>query len=182
MAGQRERRRLAPYVLLVVSFVMAFATLTVPALAAGDDGGAKSEGATEQEQPTIFDELIVPRNDLSEGGELYRSGCAACHAATGIGGALSFRDNAPPLDSYTALEVAAAIRGGPGEMPFFGPKTLNDEELEQIVTYVLYLQQPDDLGGAPIGRVGPVMEGLVAWLVGMSALILGLMWIGDRRA
>ncbi len=182
MAGRRDLRRLAPYVLVALSFVTAFAVLTVPALATGDEEGTRGQANVGQVQANAANEQIVPRNDLSEGGELYRSGCAACHAATGIGGALSFRDNAPPLNSYTALEVAAAIRGGPGEMPFFGPNTLNDEELEQIVTYVLYLQQPDDLGGAPIGRVGPVMEGLIAWLVGMSALILGLMWIGDRRA
>ncbi len=125
---------------------------------------------------------IIPQNDLSRGGEIYRAECAACHAATAIGGALSFRDNAPPLRDFSAIRIAAAIRGGPGEMPSFGPETISDEELEQLVTYTLYLQDPEDPGGAPIGRVGPVMEGLITWFVAMTAIILGLMWIGERRA
>ncbi len=127
-------------------------------------------------------EPVVPQNDLSRGGEIYRAECAACHAATGIGGALSFRDNAPPLGEFSAIRIAAAVRGGPGEMPSFGPETISDEELEQLVTYTLYLQDPEDPGGAPIGRVGPVMEGLITWFVAMTAIILGLMWIGERHA
>ncbi len=178
MSAQGDRHRPTRYVtalmLLVVMFLVA-----VPALAT--EGNTESDG-DESTEPEPFEEPIVPRNGLSIGGELYRSECSACHAATGLGGALSFRGNVPPLTDFTALEIAAAIRGGPGEMPFFGPQSITDEELEQIVTYTLYLQNPDDPGGAPIGRVGPVVEGFVAWAVGMSAIVLGLMWIGDRRA
>ncbi|MCL1600524.1 MAG: cytochrome c [Actinomycetia bacterium] len=177
MQGIRFRRRhisrAGVSLLVVVLLFVAF-----PSLATDEDA---PEQGTDAEESEHF-EPIVPRNDLSIGGELYRSECSACHAATGIGGTLSFRDNAPPLKGFSALELAAAIRGGPGEMPFFGPDSISDKELEQIVTYSLYLQNPEDLGGAPIGRVGPVMEGLVAWAVGMSAIVLGLMWIGDRRA
>jgi len=177
MPGTRDRRRRIPRLALPL-LVTTFLFVAFPVFATDEGGPAQS---TNTEEPERF-EPIVPRNDLSIGGELYRSECSACHAATGIGGALSFRGNAPSLESFSALEIAASIRGGPGEMPFFGPASINDEELEQIVTYTLYLQNPDDIGGAPIGRVGPVMEGLVAWAVGMSAIVLGLMWIGDRRA
>ncbi len=178
MPGIRDRLRRALRVALPL-LIAAFLFSAFPAF-------ATDEGVPEQISDTgdagHLEEPIVPRNDLSIGGELYRSECSACHAATAIGGALSFRGNAPPLKEFTALEIAAAIRGGPGEMPFFGPARITDEELSQIVTYTLYLKNPDDLGGAPIGRVGPVMEGFVAWAVGMSAIVLGLMWIGDRRA
>ena len=177
MPQPRVRRhgvqRVAAALIAATFFFVAF-----PAFAA--DESVPDEGSDAEELDHF--EPIVPRNDLSIGGELYRSECSACHAATGIGGALSFRDNAPPLAGFSALEIAAAVRGGPGEMPFFGPDRITDTELEQIVTYSLYLQNPEDLGGAPIGRVGPVMEGFVAWAVGMSAIALGLMWIGDRRA
>ncbi len=178
MSGTRDRRRRAGGAALAV-LIAAFLLFAGPALATEDD--APSDGETSVE-PELFEEPIVPRNDLSIGGELYRSECSACHAATGLGGALSFRGNVPPLMDFSPLEIAAAIRGGPGEMPFFGPDSISDEELEQIVTYTLYLQNPDDPGGAPIGRVGPVVEGFVAWAVGMTAIVLGLMWIGDRRA
>ncbi len=176
MAGQRDRPRRSSCVARLI-LTTGFLIIASPAMATNT--GAVGESAeTGGEEAT---ELIVPRNDLSIGGELYRSECAACHGATAIGGALSFRDNAPSLKGFTALEIAAAIRSGPGEMSSFGPNTISDEQLQQIVTYSLYLQAPDDPGGAPIGRVGPVMEGFVA-LAALGAIILGLMWIGDRRA
>ena len=182
MARQRDRRRrisLAVFPLLVTAFLF----VSLPAFAANEDAQGQDPETVEPGPVDVgIEEPIVPSNDLSNGGELYRSECAACHAATGIGGALSFLNNAPPLKGYTALEIAAAMRGGPGEMPFFGPDTINDEELQQIVTYTLFLRAPDDRGGAPIARVGPVMEGLVTLGAAMSAIILGLMWIGERRA
>jgi len=182
MGHRRDRRHHISNIALLL-LVAAFLLVALPALS------TKAEAASHSTETGIpgpvevgVDEPIVPRNDLSNGGELYRSECAACHAATAIGGALSFRDNVPSLKNFTPLQVAAAIRSGPGEMPFFGPDSISDEQLQQIVTYVLYLQTPDDLGGAPITRVGPVMEGLVAWAGAMSAIVIGLMWIGDRRA
>jgi len=178
MSGTHDHRRRTWGVALLM-LTAAFLMLAGPAFATEGDAPGDGESSVE---PEPFEEPIVPRNDLSIGGELYRSECAACHAATGLGGALSFRGNVPPITDYSALEIAAAVRGGPGEMPFFGPRSISDEELEQIVTYTLYLQNPDDPGGAPIGRVGPVVEGFVAWAVGMSAIVIGLMWIGDRRA
>lgn len=182
MARQRDRRcrsSLAVFPLLVSAFLF----VSFPVLAANEDAQGEDTETVESGPVEVgVEEPIVPRNDLSDGGELYRSECAACHGATGIGGALSFLNNAPPLEGFTALEIAAAIRGGPGEMPFFGPDTISDEELQQIVTYTLFLRAPDDRGGAPIARVGPVMEGLVTLGAAMGAIILGLMWIGERRA
>lgn len=178
MPGVSIRRRHVGR-LVVPLLAIVFFLVALPGLATGED---VSSQVSETGEAELFKEPIVPRNDLSIGGELYRSECSACHAATGIGGALSFRGNAPPIKGFSALEIAAALRGGPGEMPFFGPQRITDEELSQIVTYTLYLQNPDDLGGAPIGRVGPVMEGFVAWAFGLTAIVLGLMWIGERRA
>src|SRR6266540_4878075 len=59
--------------------------------------------------------------DLAAGGELYRSNCQACHSASGAGGALSYGEAAPALDKSEPLQVGAAIRSGPGQMPVFGP-------------------------------------------------------------
>ena len=48
--------------------------------------------------------------------------------------------------------------------------------------YVLYLQHPEDRGGASLARIGPVAEGFVAWFVGLLVLILFIAWIGERTA
>jgi ubiquinol-cytochrome c reductase cytochrome c subunit len=119
--------------------------------------------------------------DVARGGVLFREHCQACHSAAGAGGALSYGRAAPPLAPATIEQTAAAIRTGPGEMPTFGPDVIDDDELNEIVRYVLYLRDPEDPGGFPIGRVGPIPEGFVAWLLGMGTFLVLVAWIGTRN-
>ncbi|MGH9245663.1 MAG: cytochrome bc1 complex diheme cytochrome c subunit [Acidimicrobiales bacterium] len=121
----------------------------------------------------------IAQDDLAEGGELFRANCAPCHSAAGVGGALSYGRAAPALTESEPLQVAAAMRSGPGEMPVFGEE-FTDADVDAIVAYVQYLRGPEDPGGVPIGRVGPIPEGFVAWALGMGLLLLAVGWIGTR--
>lgn len=126
--------------------------------------------------------LDVAHAGLVEGGELFRSNCAACHGAVGIGGALASGRRAPPLRPATAVQVAEAIRIGPGAMPSFGPETFTDDQVAAIVRYVEQLvDHPDDRGGSGLGHTGPIPEGFVGWLVGLGALLVACYWIGERE-
>ena len=132
--------------------------------------------------------------DIALGVELYQENCAACHSTSGIGGALASgrtdelsevqveqpANVAPGLADSSPTEIAEAILVGPGTMPVFGPETFTSEELDSIVRYVVYLQDPDNRGGAGIGGVGPVAEGAVGWLLGLGALLLLIRWLGTR--
>jgi len=118
--------------------------------------------------------------DLAEGGRIYRANCQACHSASGSGGALSYGRAAPALQPATDEQVAAAVRVGPGQMPVFGDDAIDDDELDDLVRYVGFLRTPEDPGGLPIGRTGPIPEGFVAWLVGIPAFLLLAVWIGTR--
>lgn len=118
--------------------------------------------------------------DLAAGGDIYRANCQPCHSASGSGGALSYGRAAPRLAPAEASEVAAAVRAGPGQMPVFGNEVISPDELDDLVSYVEYLDSPEDPGGVPIGRTGPIPEGFVAWLVGMVALLLLVSWIGTH--
>ena len=118
----------------------------------------------------------IPRIDpaagnLSTGGTLFLQNCAACHSATGVGGALSYGHDAPSLSAATATQIAEAVRTGPGQMPVFGPDTLSHRQLTSIVRYVRYLRDPADPGGFSLGRVGPITEGMVALLLGLPVLL-----------
>lgn len=77
-------------------------------------------------------------------------------------------------------ETAAAVRAGPGEMPVFGAGEIPDDELDDLVAYVQYLRDPEDPGGLPLGRIGPVPEGFVAWTVGVTLMLGCVFWIGTR--
>jgi ubiquinol-cytochrome c reductase cytochrome c subunit len=116
--------------------------------------------------------------DLAAGGEIFRANCAPCHSASGAGGALSYGEAAPHLGEATALQVGAAVRSGPGQMPVFGRDVIDDRQLDQVAAYVKYLRHPDDRGGVPIGRTGPVPEGFVALTLGLGALVAFVAWIG----
>jgi len=118
--------------------------------------------------------------NISVGESLFSEDCAACHTITGAGDALANNVYAPPLSSVTATEVAEAVRTGPGNMPRFGPGTLSNQEVDDIVRYVLYTQHPEDRGGIALGHVGPVAEGFVAILIGLGSLMVAGYWIGGR--
>lgn len=126
-------------------------------------------------------EVDVAAGDLAEGGVLYRANCQACHAAAGVGGALSYGRAAPNIHPAEELEIAAAVRVGPGQMPGYDRSVFDDEELDSLVRYVQYLDQPADPGGVSLGRVGPIPEGFVTWVVGLGALIGAIVWIGKLR-
>lgn len=131
------------------------------------------------EQGPAIPVVDIPAGDLAHGGELFRAQCAACHAWGGDGGAL-LHVNAPSLHRATGVQVAEAVRTGPGEMPAFGEAALSGHDLDSVAAYVRYLDKPRDPGGQPLWHVGPVAEGAVAWLVGMVILLAVCRWIGDR--
>lgn len=138
--------------------------------------------------------LSLQDADLARGGELYQENCAACHSTTGIGGALTEgtrvtsepgpgrrRIVIPPVTDASAVQVAEAVRVGPGTMPVFGNETFDRDDLEAIVAYVEYLKDPDDRGGASVGRIGPVAEGAIGWILGLGVLLIFIRWIGTKR-
>jgi ubiquinol-cytochrome c reductase cytochrome c subunit len=118
--------------------------------------------------------------DLARGGELYRVNCAACHNWDGKGGALVGRDNAPPLRPVPDLQVAEAVRIGPGTMPDFTEAQLDDQELGDVVAYVDYLRTPQDAGGYGLAHWGPSTE-TVAGFVALGLLVSVTAWLGERR-
>ncbi len=117
---------------------------------------------------------------LSRGGELYLLNCAACHNAAAIGGALSFGSYAPALHKASPIQIAEAPRIGPANMPVFGNQALSNDQLNDVVRYVRYLQHPDDAGGNPLGHLGPVTEGLIGLLFGLGTLMAYVGWLGTR--
>jgi ubiquinol-cytochrome c reductase cytochrome c subunit len=118
---------------------------------------------------------------LSEGFELFTEHCAGCHQVVGEGGVVTGA-KAPPLDRATATQIAEAVRIGPYVMPKFSERDISDEQLNSIVRYVLYAQNPRDEGGWGINHLGPFPEGMVTWLIAIVVLVATCMVIGKRMA
>lgn len=118
--------------------------------------------------------------ELSEGLEIFTSNCAACHGPTAAGIAVGQEDVSSTLDVATPLEIAEAIRVGPGVMPVFGEDAIPQEELEAVTAWVMDLRERAAPGGAQVGRSGPVWEGLLAWVVGLGSLAIVMYVLGHK--
>jgi ubiquinol-cytochrome c reductase cytochrome c subunit len=122
-------------------------------------------------------EVDLERARIEAGQELYLANCAPCHGSAAVGGALSYGRHAPSLQATPPVQVAEAVRTGPGQMPRFGPDVLSDGQVNAIVKYVQYLHEPESPGGLSLGYTGPVAEGFVALLLALGGLLLTARWI-----
>ena len=118
--------------------------------------------------------------DLAQGGELFRLNCASCHNFVGQGGALSSGKAAPNLLGADDLTIYTAMLTGPETMPVFGDNQLTPQDKRAIINYIQTVKTQADPGGAGIGRLGPVSEGLVIWVVGIGILMFGVFWMGSK--
>ena len=132
------------------------------------------------EQPEIPDP-DPEAGELDHGREIYESNCIACHSAFGRGIAVSQTDVAPGLFAASPVEIAEAIRVGPGVMPVFGEDSLTEEDVNSVIRYIGFLEERPTPGGLAIGRSGPVTEGFVAWLFGIVGLLVAAYFIGEHR-
>jgi quinol---cytochrome-c reductase cytochrome c subunit len=113
----------------------------------------------------------LERADLSRGSRLFAVDCAPCHGADGQGAAVGEGQVAPSLHGVTPTQIAEAVRIGPGPMPKFGEKALDARDLDALVGFVVFVQRAPDRGGAGLGHEGPVIEGFIAWLLGVGLMV-----------
>ena len=119
------------------------------------------------------------QGSLSRGLSLFTEHCAGCHQVVAEGGYVT-NAVAPPLTKATPVQIAEAGRIGPYLMPRFPASQISDAQLNSIIAYVQWAKHPDDRGGWSIGRIGPVPEGLVTWLIAATALVGCCLVIGTR--
>jgi ubiquinol-cytochrome c reductase cytochrome c subunit len=119
------------------------------------------------------------RGNVSEGLRLFTENCAGCHQVVAAGGIVTGA-RVPSLSRSTPVQIAEAVRIGPYLMPRFSRRLITDEELDSIIRYVQSAKSPHDPGGWGIGHIGPIPEGLVAWLIAGGALVLASLLIGKR--
>ena len=118
--------------------------------------------------------------NVADGAALFALNCASCHTIEGDGDALAMSTFSPSLRKIPSVEVAEAIRTGPGNMPRF-TGNLSDKQVNDIVKYVTTeIQHPNNPGGFGLGGLGPVAEGFVGLAFGVGVLALFGFWVGER--
>jgi ubiquinol-cytochrome c reductase cytochrome c subunit len=138
----------------------------------GDGGGPR--------RPALSGSALRGSNP-ARGGELFRLNCASCHNFTGQGGALSSGKYAPPLADASEITMYTAMLSGPQNMPRFSDRQLTPTEKMDIIAYVKSVGSgQNDPGGDGLGDIGPVSEGLLAWVVGITAMVGFALWVGAK--
>ena len=132
--------------------------------------------------PAIPDEeqLDYSDADAAEGGSIYRTNCAMCHNYAGSGGALTRGKYAPSLRGVEPRHIYEAMLTGPQSMPVFGDSTMPPEDKQAIIAFLKETESEPSPGGAALGKLGPVTEGGIGWLVGLGGLIGCAVWLGAK--
>ncbi len=119
--------------------------------------------------------------NIALGQELFTADCAQCHNFDGAGGALTYGKYAPALTASTPTQIYTAMLTGPEAMPVFNDTTITPAQKRDIIAYVTSSRAAPNPGGFSLGRVGPVTEGLVAFLGVLFFMVLAAMWITAKH-
>ena len=118
--------------------------------------------------------------NVAQGGQLFRTNCAMCHNFAAQGGALTLGKYAPSLMGSEPKQIYEAMITGPQSMPVFADKTITPAEKLSIIKWIKAAQSEPSLGGAALGRVGPVTEGLLVWTLGLGLLVGVAVWLASK--
>ena len=124
--------------------------------------------------------LHTDDRSLETGREVFEANCQQCHSATGHGASIGYANVAPGLMDATPQDLADAVRYGPDVMPKFGPNVIDQARLDDLASYVSYLQHAKyNPGGLQLANWGPVSEGFITWTFGIGLLVLLARRIGS---
>jgi ubiquinol-cytochrome c reductase cytochrome c subunit len=115
------------------------------------------------------------------GEQIFEANCAQCHNFVGAGGALTDGKFAPALTQATPRQIYEAMLTGPEAMPVFNDNTITPSEKRDIIAYVTETRSEPNPGGFSLGRVGPVTEGLVAFLGLLLFMVFAALWITAKK-
>ena len=136
-----------------------------PAIPSADDYSI--DGLSEEEREEA----------IARGGQIFLTNCTACHNFNGAGGAMPRGGYAPTLHGVEPKYIYEAMLTGPQTMPTFSNGNLSPEEKRDVIAYLGSLEETPEYGGFGLGGLGPVSEGLFAWVLGIGGLVGFAVWI-----
>ena len=129
-----------------------------------------------------LDVASVSDTDLARGAAIFRTNCAMCHNFAGKGGALTAGKYAPDLTGVSGKHIYEAMVTGPQSMPVFNNDNISPEDKKALIAWLTQEDKRPDPGGLSLGSVGPVSEGLLAWIGGIGLLIGCSIWLGMKSS
>jgi ubiquinol-cytochrome c reductase cytochrome c subunit len=155
-----------------IAALAAFVASLGPGPAIPNPSDYSLDGMTDEERQ----EAVV------RGGLIFRTNCSACHNFEGSGGAMPNGGYAPKIRGVEPRYIFEAMLTGPQAMDNFSNGNLSVDEKRDIIAYLQSLEDNPDYGGFGMGGIGPVSEGMFAWIVGIGSLVGVATWIAAHTA
>ena len=119
---------------------------------------------------------------IVRGGQIFLTNCTACHNFEGSGGAMPNGGYAPRIRGVDPKYIYEAMLTGPQAMDTFSNGNLSPDEKRDVIAYLGSIEDTPGYGGFGLGGLGPVSEGMFAWLVGIGSLVGIAVWIAAHTA
>jgi ubiquinol-cytochrome c reductase cytochrome c subunit len=133
-----------------------------------------SEGLEGEERAAAREASIV------RGGQIFLANCTACHNFEGSGGAMPRGGQAPKIRGVDPKHIYEAMLTGPQSMDTFSNGNLPPDAKRDVIAYLNELDEQPDQGGWGSGGLGPVVEGMWAWLIGIGLCVGFAVWIASH--
>ena len=117
---------------------------------------------------------------VTRGGQIFLANCTACHNFEGSGGAMPRGGFAPKIRGVDPQHIYEAMLTGPQSMDTFSDGNIPPDDKKAVIAYLDTLNDSPNYGGFTLGSLGPVSEGMIAWLIGMGGLVAFAVWIAGQ--
>jgi ubiquinol-cytochrome c reductase cytochrome c subunit len=131
-----------------------------------------------QYDPNTYASAQEKQRAVTLGGQVFLTNCTACHNFTGAGGAMPRGGYAPKLLDTDPKYIYEAMLTGPQSMDNFSNGNITPDEKKAVIAYIQSMRDQHGYGGFSLGGLGPVSEGLFAWIAGLGACVAFAVWIG----
>ena len=165
--GSQAERKTPVYTEDEIAALAAYVASLGPGPAIPSASDYSTEELTDEER----EEAVV------RGGQIFLTNCTACHNFQGSGGAMPRGGYAPAIRGVEPRYVYEAMLTGPQTMDSFSNGVLPPEDKRAVIAYLNSIEENPNYGGFGLGGLGPVSEGLFAWLVGLGSLVGFAIWI-----
>ena len=165
--GQQAPDKKAAYTQDEIDAIAAYVASLGPGPAIPAEEDYSTEGLTEDEK-----EAAIVR-----GGQIFLTNCTACHNFTGMGGAMPRGGYAPDILNTEPRHIYEAMLTGPQAMDVFSNGNITPEMKRDVIAYIESMREQPGHGGFGLGGLGPVSEGLFAWVIGIGSMVGFAVWI-----
>jgi ubiquinol-cytochrome c reductase cytochrome c subunit len=153
-----------------IAQIAAFVASLGPGPAIPDESDYSIDGLSDEER----------QEAIARGGQIFLTNCTACHNYNGKSGAMPRGGYAPNITKVEPKHIYQALLTGPQTMPNFSNGNLTPDEKRDVIAYLQSLNDAPEFGGFTLGGLGPVSEGMFAWIIGIGGLVGAAVWIASH--